>query len=97
MKKDYGKAAKVFKALSDETRLEIIDMLTKEELCAYKILDRFHITQPTLSYHMKILTGSGLVEGKREGALMLYHLKKGAFSRMKCLLKCFSDEKEEKN
>jgi len=97
MKKNYGEAAKIFKALSDETRLEIIDMLTNEELCAHKILDHFNITQPTLSYHMKILTDSGLVTGKREGALMLYHLKAEAFARMKCLLKCLSDETSEKN
>ena len=54
----------VFKALADETRLAILDMLSKEELCACHILQEFEITQPTLSYHMKILVDSGLVNGK---------------------------------
>ena len=44
-----------FKALSDETRLKIVLMLKNENLCACHILDEFSITQPTLSYHMKIL------------------------------------------
>ncbi len=55
MKYDYAEYVQMFKALADETRLKIINMLTEsEELCACKILENFNITQPTLSYHMKI-------------------------------------------
>ncbi len=74
----YGSAeyALAFKALSDETRLKIIEMLGHGELCACKILESFNITQPTLSYHMKILTESGLVSGCREGAWTHYTLNK---------------------
>lgn len=64
----------IFKALADETRVEILAMLTGGRLCACKILERFDITQPTLSYHMKILTESGLVTGVRDGAWMRYSL-----------------------
>ncbi len=64
----------VFKALADETRLAILDMLSKEELCACHILQEFEITQPTLSYHMKILVDSGLVNGKKEGTWMRYSI-----------------------
>ena len=48
--------APVFKALGDTTRLKIIEMLSCGELCACDFLECFEITQPTLSYHMKILT-----------------------------------------
>jgi ArsR family transcriptional regulator, arsenate/arsenite/antimonite-responsive transcriptional repressor len=74
----YGSAeyALAFKALSDETRLKIVEMLGHGELCACKILESFNITQPTLSYHMKILTDSGLVSGCREGAWTHYTLNK---------------------
>lgn len=65
---------KIFKALADETRLKIIDMLSSGEMCACKILEAFNITQPTLSYHMKILIESGLVRGVRDGAWMRYSL-----------------------
>ncbi|MDD4802644.1 MAG: metalloregulator ArsR/SmtB family transcription factor [Syntrophomonas sp.] len=60
------------KALGDETRVKIFDMLTQGERCACKILDDFAITQSTLSYHMKILCDSGLVNGRRDGIWMRY-------------------------
>jgi ArsR family transcriptional regulator, arsenate/arsenite/antimonite-responsive transcriptional repressor len=76
MKHNYANFIPILKALSDETRLKIIDMISCEELCACKILERFNITQPTLSYHMRILTKSGLVHGRRDGAWMKYTLNK---------------------
>ena len=45
----------ICKALSDTNRLEIVQMLSYGEKCGCKILDKFDITQPTLSHHMKIL------------------------------------------
>ena len=62
------------RALSDSTRLEIVQMLNDGEKCACKILERFSITQPTLSYHMKILTDCGLVRTRKESKWMLYSL-----------------------
>lgn len=64
--------ASVFKALGDTTRLRIIEMLSCGELCACKILESFQITQPTLSYHMKILIECGLVKSKKEGSWIQY-------------------------
>ena len=72
MKPSYADHALVFKALSDPTRLQILDMLSCGELCACDILEAFRITQPTLSYHMKILVDSGLVSAKKEGVWMNY-------------------------
>ena len=48
-----SKIAVICKALGDENRVQIIKMLTGEELYACKILDAFNITQSTLSHHMK--------------------------------------------
>jgi ArsR family transcriptional regulator len=79
MDSTYTDKVKKFKALADETRLRIVEMLTDGELCACKILERFNITQPTLSYHMKILSECGLVSGRREGAWMRYTLNKAEF------------------
>jgi ArsR family transcriptional regulator len=73
---------KKFKALADETRLQIVEMLRGGELCACKIQESFKFTQPTLSYHMKILSDSGLVAGRREGAWMRYTLNKAEFETM---------------
>lgn len=71
MEKETG-YAQVFKAMGDETRLKIIEMLSCGELCACDILESFEITQPTLSYHMKILTECGLVKCRKEGSWMRY-------------------------
>lgn len=68
-------AALAFKALGDETRLEIFLMLkTNGKLCACKILEKFNITQPTLSYHMKMLTDSKLVNVEKIGKWHYYSL-----------------------
>lgn len=78
--------ALVFKALADESRLKIVMLLSGGELCACKILENFSITQPTLSYHMKTLCESGLVEGHRDGAWMRYSLNRNVVDEIKKLL-----------
>jgi ArsR family transcriptional regulator len=70
----YAEYVPVLKAISDEARLKIIDMLSCGELCACDILESFDFSQPTLSYHMKILTQCGIVVGRRDGAWMNYSL-----------------------
>lgn len=66
--------AVLFKALADETRIRIIEMLSEKELCACDILEDLSITQPTLSYHMKILCDNEIVTAVREGAWIRYSL-----------------------
>lgn len=82
MENNYADFALLFKALSDETRLKIIDMLSCGELCACDILKYFHITQPTLSYHMKILSECGIVKADRQGAWMHYTLNHETVKRI---------------
>lgn len=86
--KDYAQYALFMKALADETRVKIFDMLSKGELCACNILEDFDITQPTLSYHMKILSKSGLVDSRRDGVWMKYSINKDGLD----LLKNFFDD-----
>jgi len=74
MKKAEKEYALVFKALADATRLEIVDMISCGELCACEILKSFQFTQSTLSYHMKLLTDSGLVNVRRDGKRMMYSI-----------------------
>ena len=77
----------VFKALADGTRLRIVEMLAREDLCACKILERFSISQPTLSYHMKILCDAGLVAGVRDGTWMRYSVNPAVFGEASELLR----------
>ena len=83
---DYKGYALMMKALGDESRVKIFDMLKSGELCACKVLEEFNITQPTLSYHMKILCDSGLVRGRRDGIWMRYTINKAAYDDLKAFL-----------
>lgn len=70
----YEKNSKIFKALSDQNRLKIIELLSCGEKCACEILDYFDFKQPTLSHHMKILMECGLVKSRKEGTWSHYRL-----------------------
>ncbi|MDR7857377.1 metalloregulator ArsR/SmtB family transcription factor [Tissierella sp.] len=85
MVKDYNKYALFLKALGDETRMKIFDMLSNGELCACNLLEKFNITQPTLSYHMKILCESGLVNGRKDGIWMKYTINKDSLELLRNL------------
>jgi ArsR family transcriptional regulator len=66
--------ARLFKALSDENRLKIIELLLRGELCGCMLIDKLDIQQPTLSYHLRILTEAGLTTSFREGNMIKYHV-----------------------
>ncbi|KXZ39269.1 transcriptional regulator, ArsR family [Alkalithermobacter thermoalcaliphilus JW-YL-7 = DSM 7308] len=83
MTKDYSKYALLMKALGDETRIKIFDMLSEGEKCACNILEEFNITQPTLSYHMKILCESGIVDSRRDGVWMKYSINRENLDKIK--------------
>jgi len=73
----------VFKALSDDTRINVIKILSKENKCACQILEAFNISQSTLSHHMKLLTGSGLVLASKEGKWVHYKINEPLFNEVK--------------
>lgn len=76
MENAHQKNAKVFKALCDEKRLAILELLRSGEKCACVLIDQMEIGQSSLSYHMKILCESGIVESRQEGKWTHYHLSK---------------------
>ena len=71
MRKEY---IRVFKALSDEQRLRVLEMLCDGELCACYLLEDLEISQPTLSHHMKILCESNIVKSRRVGRWNYYSI-----------------------
>lgn len=70
----YANHSKVFKALCDNTRLKVLELLRSGEKCACQLLDKLDIGQPSLSYHMKILVESGIVESRRDGKWTHYKI-----------------------
>lgn len=72
--------ALICKALGDPNRLEIVRMLSDGEKCGCKLLERFEITQPTLSHHMRILVECDLVKDRKEGKWHHYSLNNHTLS-----------------
>jgi ArsR family transcriptional regulator, arsenate/arsenite/antimonite-responsive transcriptional repressor len=68
--------ARLFKALSDETRLEMLGLLAASgtELCVCDIESHFELSQPTISHHLRLLREAGLVTSERRGTWVYYAL-----------------------
>ena len=67
--------AQAFKALGDENRLKMVQMIASaDDICACHLLDKFDFSQPTLSHHIKILCAAKLIDCRREGKWMHYSL-----------------------
>ena len=78
--------ASIFKALGDENRIRILKILRSGEKCACKLLEELHITQPTLSHHMKILCDSQLVTSRKEGKWMHYSINCDGVKQVRILM-----------
>ncbi|MCU0634808.1 MAG: metalloregulator ArsR/SmtB family transcription factor [Gemmatimonadaceae bacterium] len=76
---DLARAAALFHALSDETRLGIVEMLRGGEQCVCDLQTAFDAAQSRLSYHLKVLREAGLVADRKEGRWSYYALVPDAF------------------
>lgn len=74
MEVTYEEQAKLFKAFCDEKRLRILELLRSGEKCACILVDQLDIAQSTLSYHMKILCESGVVDSRQDGKWTHYKI-----------------------
>lgn len=83
----YKINADVFKSFCDVKRLAIIDLLQKGEQCACVLQSQLGLTQSGLSYHMKILLQSGIVEARQEGKWTYYKISKDRCEKAINLLK----------
>jgi ArsR family transcriptional regulator len=71
---DIGRSAWLFHALSDETRLSILQRLRLGERCVCDLTDAMDAAQSRLSFHLKVLKDAGLVTDRRDGRWMYYTL-----------------------
>lgn len=72
----------VFKALSDATRRQILNMLQKEDMTAGDIADHFEMTKPSISHHLSILKQANLVQYLRQGQNIYYSLNTTVFQEV---------------
>ncbi len=70
-----GDLGKVFKAMADGTRREILEMLRESDLSAGEIAAKFSLTKPAISHHLSTLKEAGLAVERREGQQIIYSLR----------------------
>ena len=83
---DLSRAVELFHALSDETRLEIVQRLRGGERCVCDLTDLLDAAQSRLSFHLRVLKDAGLVIDRRESRWIHYSLNRQAFSELQDLL-----------
>ena len=91
----HQRNAQVFKALCDEKRLAILELLRSGEKCACVLQEPMNLTQSGLSYHMKILCDSGIVTSRQEGKWTHYRLSPSGREKAVRLLQELTTEKNE--
>src|ERR1700750_3381679 len=73
-----------FKALADPTRGAIVNSLSAAtEVCVCNLVGTFHLSQPTISHHLKVLREAGLVEAARRGTWAYYRLGPGKVAALR--------------
>jgi ArsR family transcriptional regulator len=79
---DRARASRLFHALSDETRLQILERLRAGERCVCELTDALSAAQSRLSFHLKVLKDAELVSDRREGRWMYYTLNPETLGEM---------------
>jgi ArsR family transcriptional regulator len=83
---NLARAAQVFHALSDETRLAIVVLLKDGEHCVCDLTSSLQAAQSRLSFHLKVLKDAGVVSDRREGRWSYYTLVPGAIDGLEELI-----------
>jgi ArsR family transcriptional regulator len=79
---DVSRATQLFHALSDETRLAVVEMLHDGERCVCDLQAALDVAQSRLSFHLKVLKDAGLVTDRKEGRWVHYALSADAFAEL---------------
>ena len=79
---DLDRAVTLFHALSDATRLSILEMLRNGEMCVCDLQDELDAAQSRLSFHLRVLREAGLVTDRREGRWSYYTIAPEALAEV---------------
>lgn len=80
------RAIELFHALSDETRLEIIELLRKGERCVCELTDTLDAAQSRLSFHLRVLKDAGIVRDRKDGRWVYYELDREVFEEVETIV-----------
>jgi ArsR family transcriptional regulator len=81
----------LFKALSDPTRLRLVDLLLTHDLCVGALASRMGISKPAVSQHLQILRKAGLVKGEKRGYWTHYSIEREALLQLSDAIKNKAD------
>lgn len=89
--------APMFKALGDPVRLRLLSLIASHrgEVCVCDLTDRFEVSGPTISHHLKVLREVGLIESQRRGTWVYYWLRPGALDRLSSVLGLAPGDRED--
>ena len=87
----------MLKTLCDETRLHILSLLSMGDRNACEINKAFCCTQPTISYHMRLLVETGLVLARREGCQVIYSVNRSVWPSAQALLAALCEAQKERD
>src|SRR5271156_6364424 len=71
----YPSMSNVFKALSDPTRRQVLQLLKARPMSAGELADHFDVTKPTMSAHFAVLIAANLIQADKQGRTIMYRLK----------------------
>ncbi len=80
--RDLDRAVSLFHALSDSTRLSILEMLRDGERCVCELQDELEAAQSRLSFHLRVLKEAGLVSDRRDGRWSYYSIVPAALAEV---------------
>ena len=72
----------LFKALNDQTRREIVELLKTKDMTAGEIADHFNISKPSISHHLDLLRQADIVSSVKEGQFIYYSLNTTVFDEI---------------
>ena len=75
------KLIEFFKAMGEDTRVKIIDMLLNEEMCICELIEELGLSQSAVSHHVKILKQAELVNDRRDGKWTYYSINVPGFEK----------------
>ena len=87
---DLARIARLCRALADENRLRIVEMLTSGERCVCELTDALDLGQSLLSHHLKTLKDAGLVTDRRDGRWVYYTLSCDTLDELGAQLESFT-------
>lgn len=86
--------AALFQALSDPTRVHIVQLLRHGERCVCELMTSLDAAQSRLSFHLKVLKDAGLVSDRKQGRWVYYSLREDALESMRDVLGRFEPHQE---